>query len=171
MLVVMYKRIETRIMKTRRLEARNGCHVRVTVMVMRTLSKLVVYDPVWWDHRAWGRSRVMRRWGRRACVVVTAQRGWSLGHAIDGRVLYRIPHPRRWYIRHLLPRPPRLAPTTRPPRWVSEVLIGVVRFAERAVGLAGACRAFQIVYRDQRPIGVVNGASFLISGRAPRGRR
>ena len=94
------------------------------------------------------------------------------GQNIDSRVLYQIPHPRRGDIRHLLPGAPRPAPTTSPPRRLCEVLfIRVVCFAERAVGLAGACCAFRIVYVDQRPIGVVNGAPLLISDGAPRGRQ
>jgi hypothetical protein len=136
-------RIEHWVVRTRGLEAWNGCHVRGTRVVMSISSELVVHEPIWWDHKAWSRSRVIRRCGRCVCgVVVRAQGGRgsqnigrlprALGTNIDDRVVlchWQILHPRRWDIWDLLPGSPSPA-TARLPRRL--------RASGVTVGLAGA---------------------------------
>ena len=46
-------RIDAWVVRTQWLEARNGCHMRGTRIVMRISSKLVVHDTIWWDHETW----------------------------------------------------------------------------------------------------------------------
>lgn len=46
-------RIEPWVVRTRWLEAWDGCHVRGTRIVMRISSKLVRHNTIWWEHGAW----------------------------------------------------------------------------------------------------------------------